>query len=191
MWKCDTQTIFILWAHVSSFPSHSRIRWKSYFNIFKIYFDQSEVVFNKFIFYINLSYLILHQLTLNAIHSRLQLNLSSIFNFQMPKSHYIFMLTAKNFCYLFIKILIYKPGCTYGIQLTGIATISNINIIQRFQSMAWRMVTHAPWHVRNDQIHSDLNNNTVVEEIRKSSASYLLCLQRHPNPLAGALLNAD
>ena len=79
----------------------------------------------------------------------------------------------------------------YGLQLWSVAAKSNIDIIQRFQSKILRMFSHAPWYVRNYPIHSDLNINTVLEEIRKSSANYLLRLQRHPNPLARALLNAE
>jgi hypothetical protein len=47
------------------------------------------------------------------------------------------------------KLLIYKiilkPIWAYGIQLWGTASTSNIEILERFQSKALRMITDAPW----------------------------------------------
>jgi hypothetical protein len=47
------------------------------------------------------------------------------------------------------KLLLYKtilkPIWIYGIQLWGTASISNIEILERFQSKALRMIAHAPW----------------------------------------------
>jgi hypothetical protein len=47
------------------------------------------------------------------------------------------------------KLLIYKTIlkqiCTYGIQLWGTASTSNIEILERFQSKAWCMIVDAPW----------------------------------------------
>jgi hypothetical protein len=46
------------------------------------------------------------------------------------------------------KLLIYKtipkPIWTYGIQLWGTASTSNIEILERFQSKALRMIVDAP-----------------------------------------------
>jgi hypothetical protein len=51
------------------------------------------------------------------------------------------------------KLLLYKvilkPIWTYGIQLWGSASISNIEILERFQSKALRMIADAPWYVPN------------------------------------------
>ena len=69
------------------------------------------------------------------------------------------------------KILLYKvvfkPVWTYGIQLWGSASISNINIIQRFQSKFLRKLVQAPWYVRNDVIHNDTKVPSVIEEVKK------------------------
>jgi hypothetical protein len=47
------------------------------------------------------------------------------------------------------KLLIYKiilkPIWAYGIQLWGIASPSNTEILEHFQSKALHMITHAPW----------------------------------------------
>jgi hypothetical protein len=58
------------------------------------------------------------------------------------------------------KVLIYKaiikPIWTYGIQLWGSASASNIELLQRFQSKALRCLANAPWYVTNQVIHRDL-----------------------------------
>ena len=58
------------------------------------------------------------------------------------------------------KRLIYKtvlkPVWTYGIELWGCATKSNIAVIQRYQSKLLRSITSAPWYVSNQTLHSDL-----------------------------------
>jgi hypothetical protein len=38
---------------------------------------------------------------------------------------------------------------TYGIQLWGTASTSNIEILERFQSKVLRMIVDAPWYVPN------------------------------------------
>jgi hypothetical protein len=45
-----------------------------------------------------------------------------------------------------------KPIWTYGIQLWGTASTSNIEILERFQSKALRMIVDAPWYVPNTLI---------------------------------------
>jgi hypothetical protein len=51
------------------------------------------------------------------------------------------------------KLLVYKvilkPVWTYGIQLWGSASISNIEILENFQGKVLRMITDAPWYVPN------------------------------------------
>ncbi|KAH8366867.1 hypothetical protein KR084_010520 [Drosophila pseudotakahashii] len=89
------------------------------------------------------------------------------------------------------KVLLYnstlKPVWTYGSQLWGNASSSNIDIIQRAQSKILRTITGAPWYVRNDNIHRDLGILPVKDEILKQKASYLTKLTSHPNQLARGL----
>lgn len=66
---------------------------------------------------------------------------------------------------LLLYTVILKPIWTYGIQLWGTASHSNIEILQRFQSKMLRIITNAPWFVTNDTLHHDLNIPTVKEEI--------------------------
>jgi hypothetical protein len=69
------------------------------------------------------------------------------------------------------KLLVYKilkPIWTYGIQLWGSASISNIEILERFQGKVLRMITDAPWYVPNTVLRQDLQITSVK---RKSSDS--------------------
>ena len=91
------------------------------------------------------------------------------------------------------KVLIYKailkPVWTYGIQLWGTASNSNIEILQRYQSKTLRLIVNAPWFVSNFSIHNDLSIPKVIDEIRRFSENYLDRLIHHDNPLAIALLD--
>jgi len=59
------------------------------------------------------------------------------------------------------KLLIYKtvlkPMWTYGIELWGCASKSNIGVIQRYQSKLLRSITNTPRYVSNQTLHSDLH----------------------------------
>jgi hypothetical protein len=71
------------------------------------------------------------------------------------------------------KLLTYKtilePVWAYGIKLWGTASTSNIEILERFQSKALRMLTDAPWHVPNTVILKYLQIPTVKHEISRYS----------------------
>ena len=90
------------------------------------------------------------------------------------------------------KITLYKavikPIWTYGIQLWGTASNSNIEILQRFQSKTLRSLIDAPWYVTNETIHRDLKIPTVKEEIAKYSNRYSKRVNKHRNPLITGLL---
>jgi len=63
------------------------------------------------------------------------------------------------------KLLVYKailkPIWTYGMQLWGTASNSNIDILVRFQSKVRRIITDAPWYVPNAVIKHDLQVPSV------------------------------
>jgi hypothetical protein len=63
------------------------------------------------------------------------------------------------------KLLLYKiilkPIWTYGIQLWGTASTSNIEILERFQSKVLRIIVDVPWYVPNSLIRRDLSCPTV------------------------------
>lgn len=91
------------------------------------------------------------------------------------------------------KVLIYKtilkPVWTYGIQLWGTASNSNIEILQRYQNKTLRSIVNAQPFVSNKTIHNDLFIPKVKDEINRFSANYLQRLSNHCNPLAISLLD--
>jgi hypothetical protein len=90
------------------------------------------------------------------------------------------------------KLLVYKvilkPVWTYGIQLWGTASTSNLEILERFQSKALRTITDATWYVPNTVIQRDLQVATVKHEARKCSVNYRKLLAAHPTSLTTTLL---
>lgn len=103
------------------------------------------------------------------------------------------LLASKSHLSIKNKLLVYKvilkPVWTYGIQLWGSASNSNVEILQRFQSKILRRILNAPWYVSNRTIHNDTGFPFVTEEVRKLSSKYLLKLNNHTNHLAVNLLD--
>lgn len=91
------------------------------------------------------------------------------------------------------KVLLYntmiKPIWTYGVQLWGNASRTNIDVIQRSQSKILRTITGAPWYIRNENIHKDLDIPFIKDEITRLQINYKTRLEHHPNPLARNLVN--
>lgn len=91
------------------------------------------------------------------------------------------------------KLLIYnsvlKPIWTYGIQIWGVTSKSNILCLQRVQNCILRAIVNAPWFTRNSEIHEYLNMPTVASEIERYRKPYLERLSLHQNPLVSHLLD--
>jgi hypothetical protein len=89
------------------------------------------------------------------------------------------------------KLLIYKailkPIWTYGIQLWGTTSNSNIEILERFQSKVLRLIVNAPWYLPNSVIRKVHGIPTVKEEIRRFSSHYDVRISVHPNELIASL----
>jgi hypothetical protein len=64
-----------------------------------------------------------------------------------------------------------------------VASTSNIEILERFQSEVLRMIVDAPWYIMNMVIQRDLQTSTVKEEIHHYSSQYSVRLSVHPNNL--------
>jgi hypothetical protein len=83
------------------------------------------------------------------------------------------------------KLLAYKvvlkPILTYGLQLWGTISTSNIEILKRFQSKALRMITDTPWYEPNAVLRRDLHIPSVKEQIQHLSSQYSARLDSHPN----------
>lgn len=94
---------------------------------------------------------------------------------------------------MYNKLLIYKqilkPIWTYGIQLWGCTKQSNRDIIQRFQNKVLRNIVNAPWYIRNDNIHKDLEMVTINNEIINYARCHEKRLHQHVNVEAIQLLD--
>jgi len=94
----------------------------------------------------------------------------------------------KNLNAKFHKVII-KPIRTYGIELWGCSSKSNVNIIQRFQSKTLRLIAGAPRYVSNQTLHADLSITTVEERQKKRVDKHFQRLQEHKNQLANNLVD--
>jgi hypothetical protein len=79
------------------------------------------------------------------------------------------------------------PIWTYGIQLRGTTSNSNIEILERFQSKVLQLIVNVPWYVLNSVIRKDLRIPTVKEEISRFSSHYNVHISVHPNELIASL----
>jgi hypothetical protein len=90
------------------------------------------------------------------------------------------------------KLLIYKvvikPVWSYGIELWGCASKSNIVIMQRSQSKILRTIANAHWYVTNHTFHTDFNIPYVSDVIHERINKHHITLEAHPSPLLEPLL---
>lgn len=93
------------------------------------------------------------------------------------------------------KLLLYKqvlkPIWTYGIQLWGCTCASNRLIIERFQNKVLRGIVNAPWYIRNDDLHRDLQIETVKDCMYRFATGHHERLSDHPNPETVHLLRVE
>jgi hypothetical protein len=96
---------------------------------------------------------------------------------------------------IYNKLILYKqvlrPVWSYGIQLWGCASDSNIKVSQRFQNRVLKFIVQAPWHIRNSHLHRDLRIDTVTGIITRLSSSHKKRLQNHINSEVSGLLNVQ
>ena len=86
---------------------------------------------------------------------------------KLPKLYWI--IGRKSQLSLANKLLVYKvilkPIWTYGVQLWGSASHSNVEILERFQLKVLWIITDTLWYVPNAVIKRDLQVLTVRQEV--------------------------
>jgi len=91
------------------------------------------------------------------------------------------------------KLTVYKtilrPIWTYGIELWGYSKPSNTKILQTFQSKVLRMISSAPRHVSNPNLHNNFEIPYVTEVIRINTNKYKNRSTVHSNQLIRTLFN--
>ena len=86
---------------------------------------------------------------------------------------------------------ILKPIWTYWIQLWGTASTSNIEILERFQAKALRVINDAPRYIPNAMLHRDLRVSTVKHTVKNFSITYHRRIAQHPNLLTPPLIQGS
>ena len=75
------------------------------------------------------------------------------------------------------------PVWSYGIELWGCPSKSNIVIMQRSQSKILRAISNSPRYVTDHIVHTEFNipyvSDVILERINKHHNN----LEAHPNPL--------
>jgi uncharacterized protein YeeX (DUF496 family) len=98
-------------------------------------------------------------------------------------------LSVHNKLTLYTQVI--RPVWSYGLQLWGCASDSNIQVIQRYQNKVLKCIVNAPWYVQNSDLHSDLRIETVTDIIAEFAKSHEKRLQDHINIEASRLLNVN
>lgn len=113
-------------------------------------------------------------------------NMRKELNLKRKKLYYI--LNTKSSLSLENKLLIYKsvlkPVWAYCCPLWGMASDSNLAIIERFQCITLRVCTGDPNYVPNELIRRDLKIPPVREEISRLASYHRDRMTTHCNPLA-------
>jgi hypothetical protein len=106
-------------------------------------------------------------------------------DFKLRKLYWIF--GRKSQLSLENKLLVYKEILksiwTYGVQLWGSASNSNIEILERFQPKMLRIITGAPRYVPDAVKKRELQVLSVRHEVRNYSVTYRQRLDDRPNRL--------
>ncbi|GFT14608.1 RNA-directed DNA polymerase from mobile element jockey [Trichonephila clavipes] len=88
------------------------------------------------------------------------------------------------------KVILYKqtlrPILTYGSSIWAAAAPTRIKRIQVIQNKILRIITNAPWYVRNDVIHHDLHMEPIDNYITRVSRNIFTTIQNHENPIIRA-----
>jgi hypothetical protein len=97
-------------------------------------------------------------------------------------------LSLENTILLYKTII--KPISTYGAEIWGCTSKSNISIIQRSQSKILRVIANAPWYeyVPNITLHENLDVSLVKEVIKQRSTTYHNKIEGHANVLIQPVL---
>jgi hypothetical protein len=74
------------------------------------------------------------------------------------------------------KLILYKqvihPIWSYGIQLWGSTSDSNIEVIQYYQNKVLKCTVNEPWYIQNSDLHNDLGIKIVTDIIAKFAKSH-------------------
>ncbi|GFW83558.1 RNA-directed DNA polymerase from mobile element jockey [Trichonephila clavipes] len=88
------------------------------------------------------------------------------------------------------KVILYKqvlrPIITYASPVWGAAAATHMKKIQVIQNKILRLITNAPWYVRNDVIHYDLHMEPISSYTTKLARNVFRSIENHDNPIIQA-----
>ena len=82
-----------------------------------------------------------------------------------------------------IYLLLIRPVWQYGSVIWGSASDSQIKRVQTVQNRILRLITGAPWYVKNSTIHNDLDIPEVKDVIQRNYERHHQRLSSHSNDL--------
>jgi hypothetical protein len=93
------------------------------------------------------------------------------------------------------KLILYKQVIhsvwSYGIQLWGCTSESNIQVIQYYQNKVLKCIVNALWYVRNSDLHCDLMIKKVTDINAIFANSHEKRLQDHISIKESRLVNMN
>lgn len=93
------------------------------------------------------------------------------------------------------KLLLYKacirPILTYACPLYSRLTKCRMKALEVFQNNTLRMITDAPYYIRNTQLHADLKINTLPAHIRRLNKKFRKGCMAHTNKTINTLTLDD
>lgn len=88
--------------------------------------------------------------------------------------------TLKTKCTLLLYKTIILPIILYACPIWSNTSNTNLKKIQTFQNKVMRRSVNAPWFIRNTQLHSELNVDTIQQIILKRSHTFFNSLSEIP-----------
>lgn len=89
--------------------------------------------------------------------------------------------TLSTDCKRLVYLQLLKQIWSYGIEIWGCAKKSHTKQIQVFQNKVLRNIVKAPWYVRNEDIHRDLNVATVHDTVKVNAEKHMQNMSTHDN----------
>lgn len=85
------------------------------------------------------------------------------------------------------KLLLYtstiRPAMTYGAPAWALVSKTNLYKLEVIQNKVLRLITNAPWFVRNTQLRKDLKIPSIMEFIKDKVKKHFEIAEGHINPL--------
>ncbi|GBP51272.1 RNA-directed DNA polymerase from mobile element jockey [Eumeta japonica] len=114
---------------------------------------------------------------IKRVRQNVQLYLSRLNGMIVKKSK----MSLRNKCTLY-KVCIW-PVMTYAVPVFAHADPKALHQLQILQNNFCRRVSGAPWYVRNDTLHRDLELPTISKYMKDMSKKFFDTAANHPNPL--------